>query len=592
MVLARIGWTPHTAILFTTHTGLKLNLKYIAPAAVARYAANATLNWSDIKATEGKLGDPGIAVFWEALQGLLKGPLSKNDAGTLAWTQSHRNALVYIMAGGEWPQYRQFLHGKSTTALCRLCGHAQCTLWHRRYECDAWQQDRQSRTPTYLLQAASRISSPTLRERFAKGLLPAPTAMIPLPRTNAQLTTQWVNKPPSGFLTGTLFLDGSGTGGQIPFLRRAGWAVVQVDPEGKLVAAAYGAVPWEAAPAQVARDGEDYAVYMLTSVAQQPFSIYVDCAGTVGAATDPLVGTKPRHLRAHLWDEIWKSFKDLQVHKTKAHATETDVLQGITTRWEMQGNALADEYAKAGVEAHGITTQHCLEVRALAKIAYHAAKWAAVQYATMSKEQHTDSDMLQPKQRLRPAKRRLQLPKRNTSRAPIGVASTQHGVGNHHVRAATASDCTTVLFCIACGSYKWKRTGKLGTSCPKHPRGPGAKQRLNMLHALRFPSSTSHMRIGTHRNPTLEELSTIRATPQSQPTATGSSWREQWNCLARLSVAAPTRSEILTAYGQTEEFLKEHTANLALADAKRNLIKNEDSAKQQAKKQTSTPGAA
>ena len=128
--------------------------------------------------------------------------------------------------------------------------------------------------------------------------------------------------------------------------------------------------------------------------------------------------------------------------------------------------------------------------------------------------------------------------------------------------------------------------------CPKHPRGPGAKQRLNMLHALRFPSSTSHMRIGTHRNPTLEELSTIRATPQTQPTATGSSWREQWNCLARLSVAAPTRSEILTAYGQTEEFLKEHTANLALADAKRNLIKNEDSAKQQAKKQISTPGAA
>ena len=114
--------------------------------------------------------------------------------------------------------------------------------------------------------------------------------------------------------------------------------MVQVDPEGKLVAAAYGAVPWEAAPAQVARDGEDYAVYMLTSVAQQPFSIYVDCAGTVGAATDPLVGTKPRHLRAHLWDEIWKSFKDLQVHKTKAHATETDVLQGITTRWEMRGS--------------------------------------------------------------------------------------------------------------------------------------------------------------------------------------------------------------------------------------------------------------
>ena len=86
MVLARIGWTPHSATLFTTHTGLKFNLRRIAPAAVARYAANATLHWSDIKATAGSHGEPGIAIFWEALQGLLKGPLTKHDAVTLAWT--------------------------------------------------------------------------------------------------------------------------------------------------------------------------------------------------------------------------------------------------------------------------------------------------------------------------------------------------------------------------------------------------------------------------------------------------------------------------------------------------------------------------
>ena len=98
MVLARLGWTPHSACQITTHTGLKLNLKYIAPAAVARLAAKATLHWSDIKATEGKLGEPGIPVFWEAMQGLLKGPLSKNDAGTTVWTKTHRNALVFIIA--------------------------------------------------------------------------------------------------------------------------------------------------------------------------------------------------------------------------------------------------------------------------------------------------------------------------------------------------------------------------------------------------------------------------------------------------------------------------------------------------------------
>ena len=124
-----------------------------------------------------------------------------------------------------------------------------------------------TRVPPFLLEAASRIRNSTLRERFAKGFLPAPTAIIPLPLTNAQVTTQWVNKPASGRLTGTLFLDGSSTGGHIQFLRRAGWAIVQVDTEGKLVAAAFGAVPWDAAPAQVARDAEDYAVFMLSQVA-------------------------------------------------------------------------------------------------------------------------------------------------------------------------------------------------------------------------------------------------------------------------------------------------------------------------------------
>ena len=148
------------------------------------------------------------------------------------------------------------------------------------------------------------LTNPTLRERFAKGLLPAPAALIPQPRTIPQAITQWINKPASERLTGTLFFDGSATGGQTPFLRRAGWAIVQVDAAGELVAAAFGAVPWESAPAQVARDAEDYAVFMLTRVATQPFTIYVDCAGTVGAARNPLAGTKPRHLRAHLRGDV------------------------------------------------------------------------------------------------------------------------------------------------------------------------------------------------------------------------------------------------------------------------------------------------
>ena len=569
MVLARIGWTPHTATHFTTHTGLEFDLNKIAPAAVARYAANATQHWSDRKATEGKNGEPGIIIFWDAIQGLLKGPRSKHGAGTTPWNQTHRNALVFLLAGSEWPQHRQYTHGKADTADCKLCGLPQCTIWHRRYECDAWHQDRQTRPPSFLLEAASRIRSSTLRERFAKGLLPAPAAIIPRPLITEEVTTQWVNKPGSGRLTGSLFLDGSGTGGSIPFLRRAGWAIVQVDPDGNLVAAAYGAVPWDAAPAQVARDAEDYAVFMLSKVAALPFTLYIDCAGTMGAARNPQVGTKPRHLRSHLWDDVWKHFKELQVHKTKAHATEADIVHGATTRWQMDGNTLADQYAKLGVEAHGITAQQCLEIRALTKIAYHAAKWAASQYVIMSKEERKDSDMLQPKQKLPQAKSKAQ-PRPPRSGSTPACSNTQQATGKHSIRACTVSDNATLLFCGTCGAFKWKRTSKLGAPCPLHIAGPGARQRLNMIKRGRFPNSSLHMSIGPHTAPTAEELSTIRVTQRALDSAIHSSWSEKWNRLAQPSGATLTRADILEAYGQNEESIKAHTAVLAANDARRN----------------------
>ena len=50
-----------------------------------------------------------------------------------------------------------------------------------------------------------------------------------------------------------------------------------------LVAAAYGDVPFDECPGQVARDGEDYAVFMTTILAEMPFELYIDCQGTLSA---------------------------------------------------------------------------------------------------------------------------------------------------------------------------------------------------------------------------------------------------------------------------------------------------------------------
>ena len=88
----------------------------------------------------------------------------------------------------------------------------------------------------------------------------------------------------------------------------------------------------------------------------------------------------------------------------------------------------------------------------------------------------------------------------------------------------------------------------------------------------------------------MEELRTIRTAPLAQSTVMSTSCCEQWNRLAQFNGSILTRSEILTEYGQTEESIKEHTANLAIADAKRILNKSGDKAKLKMMKQIATPG--
>ena len=186
----------------------------------------------------------------------------------------------------------------------------------------------------------------------------------------------------------------------------------------------------------------------------------------------------------------------------------------------------------------------------------------------MTQEEHKDSDMLQPKQHLHPGKRKPQSPPPKASRALAGV-NTQQAAVKHNIRACTVSDDTTLLFCSTCGAFKWKRTSKLGSSCPQHLLGPGAKQRLNMIRAGRFPNSSLHMTIGPHRTPTMEELSTIRVAQLALDPTINSNWMEQWSRLAQPSGAALFRADILEAYGQTEESIREHTVRISTEDARR-----------------------
>ena len=177
--------------------------------------------------------------------------------------------------------------------------------------------------------------------------------------------------------------------------------------------------------------------------------------------------------------------------------------------------------------------------------------------------------MLQPKQKPRRTISKAPQPKQQAHPpCPVGTRPINK-LNKHRIKAATVSDGTLVLFCYTCGAYKWKRTGKLAAVCPGHLTGAGARQRINMLNSLRFPNSATYLSISPHRVPTAQELLTIRVKAQPQHSTTILNWPEQWHKLAKPKGLGPSRTTILSAYGQTEASLTSLTSSIAQGDARR-----------------------
>eukprot|EP00959_Pyramimonas_sp_CCMP1952_P287933 6021381-Pyramimonas_sp.AAC.1 len=90
-----------------------------------------------------------------------------------------------------------------------------------------------------------------------------------------------------------------------------------------MLAAAFGPVPCDVAPLQLSADGEDYAFFVLCSLADalDIEGVWADCAGTIAAARSRVRSTSAKNLQAHLWCHFHSVFESgLPVHKTKAHA--------------------------------------------------------------------------------------------------------------------------------------------------------------------------------------------------------------------------------------------------------------------------------
>ena len=507
LTLGRIGWRCLSARCLVTDLGYEVDMLKLAPRSVMSLAREATIRWSDRAAMSRQYERLGGAwtghLFWEALLPTLEGKV------TQGWTRRQQASLRSQLACSPWTQERQERLGLAQDSACQRCGTLPGSLWHRRYDCPAYHTLRSENVSSELARAAKVALGKgfAVGETFARSLFPDPAALFPEPVREAEV--HWVNRPPGGRMTGTLFTDGSGLHGEHRPLRRAGWSVVQVDRFGVALHVAYGPVPVTEAPEQVARDGEDFAFVMTSQVASPPFRVYTDCQGTLDCFSGPISESiGPGNPRAHLWTRFWAAFKGEEVAacKTKAHASAGDVEAGRSTWWEKRANDTADKYAKLGAECHELEQGSLDKYLGLKELVKQAAKWAGIQDAHLAGLEVKDAGELLAVQGYGP-RISVQVPRSLPPAARAWWPEPEHEgdqhIFEHRLRVATTSMGGTLLCCLDCGAYAWKRAKALAEECRGLRAGPGLAVQKKRIAQGYFPGGlVGNATIGILRVPT------------------------------------------------------------------------------------------
>ena len=180
--------------------------------------------------------------------------------------------------------------------------------------------------------------------------------------------------------------DGAGFEVLWPGLRVAGWAVVVADVNGDVASAIFGVVPIDEGPSQVARDGEDFAILMLSrnALLGGRITVHVDCEGTLGCAYALPSSDWSKEQRAHWWCEINDRLELATFEKVDSHLPYSAVREGRTTHRDWNGNRQADTLAKQGAEPFRTNDDDLLLVQGLHEMAKRVARYAGLQQASLS----------------------------------------------------------------------------------------------------------------------------------------------------------------------------------------------------------------
>ena len=125
--MGRIGWDIVSATEVRDHTGLLLDLTAVAPADIRARALQGVQAWLFREFAE-RNGWPWLA------EGPMLQPLLRVLKGS-ALTMLQKAALRKTVTGGIWTAEEQQQRGYEVDCLCRVCGVAPDSRFHRLFGC-------------------------------------------------------------------------------------------------------------------------------------------------------------------------------------------------------------------------------------------------------------------------------------------------------------------------------------------------------------------------------------------------------------------------------------------------------------------------
>ncbi len=348
MTARRIGWQFVSGLRIADERGSMIDLGTTDPHNVRAAVVRATRATAMVRASQKEgLGETAdgiwVAPVTRALQNKRITPMA-------------RAALRRAFTGGNWTRARLMAQGLCADKVCERCGEAHDDDHHRIWECIATEPLRLKYTTEDMRHGAETAARN--HPYWTRAVTLNPRASVPPPRRD--FDEEWhfgrgVDNERN--FTGTVYTDGSAFHPQCADVRRAGWAVVQVDSSGRVEKALFGHVPASISTDQTVAAGELFAMRRAVELSIGELTIKTDYQGILdGSQAGEAATTSAKRPNAASWRAFWRATNGAtpRIQKVKAHRSREEAAadEDPESILDWMGNKAADEYAKKGAARH------------------------------------------------------------------------------------------------------------------------------------------------------------------------------------------------------------------------------------------------